>query len=81
MAAIMSEVLGRAIKFQTISGAAYKASLLGHGASEAMAQSHVDMHAAIDNGLYAGERRSAETTTPTTFRQWFVEVLKPAFHS
>jgi uncharacterized protein YbjT (DUF2867 family) len=78
-AAIMTEVLGRAIRFQPIPGAAYKQNLMGHGASEAIADALVEMHAAIDAGLYEHGPRTPENTTPTTFRQWCEEVLKPAF--
>jgi hypothetical protein len=38
----------------------------------------VDMMVAKDNGLDNGELRTPETTTPTSFRQWCEEVLKPA---
>jgi uncharacterized protein YbjT (DUF2867 family) len=76
-AAIMTEVLGRPIRFQHVPGAAYKQSLMGHGASEAMAESLIEMHDAINAGLYI-EPRTPENTTPTSFRQWCGEVLKPA---
>jgi hypothetical protein len=36
------------------------------------------MHAAKDNGLDNSEQRTPENTTPTSFRQWCEEVLKPA---
>jgi len=78
-AAIMTEVLGRAIRFQSVPGAAYRQSLLDHGAGVAIADGLTEMHAAIDEGLYAHEPRTAETRTQTTFRLWCEEVLKPAF--
>ena len=78
MAQIMSEVLGRPVRFQQIPGEAFKATLTGHGMSEAMAQGMVDMMAAKDNGLDNAEPRTPESTTPTTFREWCEEVLKPA---
>jgi uncharacterized protein YbjT (DUF2867 family) len=81
MAGIMTEVLGRPIRFQQVPGPAYKESLMSHGASAAMAQGLVEMHAAIDAGLYNSEPRTRENTTPTSFRQWCEEVLKPAFLS
>lgn len=79
LAAIMSDVLERPIRFQPVPASAYKESLMGHGASAAMAQGLVDMYAAIDGGLYNAEPRTAENTTPTSFRQWCQEILKPAF--
>jgi uncharacterized protein YbjT (DUF2867 family) len=78
MAAIMTDVLGRPIRFQPVPGSAYKQTLLSFGGSEAMAQSLVDMHAAIDEGQYNAEPRTRENTTPTSFRQWCEEFLKPA---
>jgi hypothetical protein len=46
--------------------------------SEAMAQGMADMATAKNNGLDNAEPRTPESTTPTTFRQWCEEVLKPA---
>jgi uncharacterized protein YbjT (DUF2867 family) len=77
MAGIMSEVLGRPTRFQQISREAFKARLLERGMSEAMAQANVDMWNAYNQGLDTAERRTAESTTPTSFRQWCEEVLKP----
>lgn len=81
MAEILSEVLGKSIRYQQISGEAYKAHLVKLGATEEMAQSLVDMFAAKDNDLDRSERRTPENTTPTTFRQWCEEVLKPALNN
>jgi uncharacterized protein YbjT (DUF2867 family) len=78
MAQIMSEVLGRPVRFQQIPGEAYKASLTERGMSEAMAQGSLDMMVAKDNGLDNAEPRTPESTTPTSFRQWCEDVLEPA---
>jgi uncharacterized protein YbjT (DUF2867 family) len=78
MAQIMSEVLGRPVRFQQIAGSALKATLTGFGMSDAMAQGMVDMMAAYDQGLATAEPRTPESTTPTSFRQWCEEVLGPA---
>ena len=78
MAAIMTETLGKPIRFQPVPGDAYKAQLMQFGASEVMAQGLVTMHAAKGNGLDNAEPRTAANTTPTSFRQWCEEVLKPA---
>lgn len=77
MAAIMSDVLEKPIRFQPVPGEAYKAQLMKFGASEHFAQRLLDMHAAKDNGLDCAEPRTPENTTPTSFRQWCEEVLKP----
>jgi hypothetical protein len=46
--------------------------------SDAMAQAAVDMMVAKDQGLDNAEPRTPESSTPTSFRQWCEEVLKPA---
>jgi uncharacterized protein YbjT (DUF2867 family) len=78
VAQIMSEVLARPIRFQQIPGEAYKARMIETGMSDAMAQALLDMARAKDHGLDNAEPRTPEGTTPTTFRQWCGEVLKPA---
>jgi uncharacterized protein YbjT (DUF2867 family) len=78
MAQIMSEVLQRPVRFQQIPGEAFKARLTGFGMSEAMAQGMLDMMVAKNEGLDNAQPRIPESTTPTSFRQWCEEVLKPA---
>jgi uncharacterized protein YbjT (DUF2867 family) len=78
MAQIMSEVLGRPVRFQQVPAEAFKATLTGRGMSEAMAQGTVDMLVAKNQGLDNAEPRTPQATTPTSFRQWCEEVLKPA---
>lgn len=78
MAAITAEVIGRPIRYQRISPDAYKAELIEYGASEAFAESLVKMMAAKDSGLDSSEPHTSENTTPTSYRQWCNEVLKPA---
>ncbi len=81
MAQIMSEVLGKPVRYQQIPFEAYRSRFIELGMSEAMAQGMTDMAAAKDNGLDNAEPRTPENTTPTTFRQWCDEVLKPAILS
>ncbi|MEV0260258.1 NAD(P)H-binding protein [Streptomyces sp. NPDC050617] len=78
MARIISEVLGTDVGYQQIPGAALKDRLTGFGMTDAMAQGMVDMFDAKNQGLDLAQPRTAESTTPTTFRQWCEEVLKPA---
>jgi uncharacterized protein YbjT (DUF2867 family) len=78
MAHIMSEVLERPIHFQHISGEAFKAMLIEQGMSDAMAQGLFDMMMAKNEGIDKAEPRTPESTSPTSFRQWCEEVLKPA---
>jgi uncharacterized protein YbjT (DUF2867 family) len=78
MAKIMSEVLGTPVRYQQISIAAMKATMIERGTSEAMAQGRADMMAAKDAGLDNAVARTPERSTPTTFRQWCEQILKPA---
>ena len=79
MAQIMSEVLGKPMRFQQLSAdETFKAGMMQRGMSEAMAQGYLDMWVAYSQGLDTAEPRTPESTTPTSFRQWCEEVLKPA---
>lgn len=81
MARIMTEVLGKPVRFQQIPFDAFKARLTGYGMSEAMAQAMVDMMVAKNEGLDNAVPRTPQATTPTSFQQFCEEVLKPAvFH-
>ena len=68
----------RTIRYQEVDVEAYRASMLEHGASEGWARGLADMAVAQNNGAYDEEHRTA-TPSPTGFRQWCEEVLRPAF--
>jgi len=76
MAAIISEVLGKPVRYQQVPGEAYKANMMRFS-SEAMAQALLDMALAKNEGLDNGVTRTPQSSTPTTFRQWCAEILKP----
>jgi uncharacterized protein YbjT (DUF2867 family) len=78
MAEIMSDVLEKPVRFQQVSLEVFKAGFIARNASEAFAQGMTDMMCAKNKGLDNAEPRTAENTTPTSFRQWCEEVLKPA---
>ena len=78
MASIMSDVLGRTVRYQQLSAEAYKAQLIQYGANDIFAQGIIDMLIAKDRGLDNAEPRTSQNTTSTSFRQWCEEVLKPA---
>jgi hypothetical protein len=46
-----------------------------------MAQGNTDMAWAKNEGLDNGVKRTKENSTPTSFRRWCQEVLKPAVAS
>jgi uncharacterized protein YbjT (DUF2867 family) len=78
MAQIMSEVLGKPVRSQQISFEAFKAGFIERGASKAFAQGMLDMMVAKNEGLDNAEPRTPQSTTPTSFRQWCEDILKPA---
>jgi uncharacterized protein YbjT (DUF2867 family) len=78
MAEIISEVLGRQVRFVQTSFEAYKERFVGFGMSDAMAQGMTDMARAKNDGLDNAVKRTPENSTPTSFRQWCEDVLKPA---
>jgi uncharacterized protein YbjT (DUF2867 family) len=78
MAEIISEVLGKEVRYQQIPFEAYKDRFVRFGMSEAMAQGMTDMARAKNEGLDSGVQRTPQNSPPTSFRQWCEEVLKPA---
>ena len=80
MAQIMSEVLGKPVRFQQITLEAYKNRFTGFGMSDAMAQGMTDMAWAKNQGLDNAVQRTPGNSTPTSFRQWCEEVLKDAIN-
>ena len=77
MALTMSDILQREIRFQRITGGAYRTQLVERGMNPAFADGLIRMFAAKANGLDNGEVRTAENTTPTTFREWVLQNLQP----
>jgi uncharacterized protein YbjT (DUF2867 family) len=78
MAEIISEVLGTEVRFVQTTFEAYNERFISFGMSEAMAKGMTDMAWAKNEGLDNAVKRTAENSTPTSFRQWCEEVLKPA---
>jgi uncharacterized protein YbjT (DUF2867 family) len=80
LAVVISEVLEAPVRYQQVPGHAFKDRLTGSGISDAMAQGLLDMAIAKDNGLDHGIARTPQHAidTPTTFRQWCEDTLKPA---
>jgi uncharacterized protein YbjT (DUF2867 family) len=78
MAAIMSDVLATPVSYQQVPIDAFSRQLAERGMSDAMIDGMVAMMVAKDRGLDNAEPRSSASTTPTSFRQWCTEVLRPA---
>ncbi|MFC9439822.1 NAD(P)H-binding protein [Nocardia sp. NPDC057030] len=77
-ARVMSDVLGRPVRYERQSVDDFRAAMTEYGTGEAFVTGFIDMMRAKDAGLDHGVRRSPETASPTTFREWCEEVLKPA---
>ncbi|MFI0153500.1 NAD(P)H-binding protein [Streptomyces lydicus] len=78
LARIMSEVLGRPIRYERQTLDEFGTALAGRGVGDALVQGYLDMMRAKDDGLDEGVRRTPQTASPTTFREWCDQVLKPA---
>ncbi len=78
MAAIVSEMLGREVRYRQIPFDAFRARLRDRGVSDSFAQGYVEMMQAKNEGMDNVARRDPAVAAPTTFRQWCEDVLKPA---
>ena len=78
MAGIMTEVLGRPVRFQQIPMEDMRAIMLRNGASAGMAQAMVNMLTAKLEGMDNMVKRTGPGNSPTGFREWCDLVLKPA---
>jgi uncharacterized protein YbjT (DUF2867 family) len=77
MAEIISDVLGKPVRFQQTPMEAYKSRMVSRGISVAFAQGLADMMTAKNEGIDNTASRALAADTPTTFRQWSEVVLKP----
>ncbi|MEU8955219.1 NAD(P)H-binding protein [Streptomyces sp. NPDC048518] len=81
LARIMTERLGRPVRYERQAFDELYATLVGYGLDETFARGVCDMKRAKDAGLDAGVTRTPDTATPTTFEQWCDRVLRPAVAS
>ncbi|MGC4026384.1 MAG: NAD(P)H-binding protein [Mesorhizobium sp.] len=75
-ATILSDVVGRPVRYQQISFDQFKQQFLDRGASEPVAQGYVDMYRAKDEGIDNSVGRTPENTGPTDFRSFSEMNLK-----
>jgi uncharacterized protein YbjT (DUF2867 family) len=78
VAATLTDVLGTPVRYERGDRAAVGQFLVGRGFSEAMARSMMDMDLAGERGINNASPRTDANTTPTTFREFAVEAVKPA---
>lgn len=81
MAEIISETLGRTVRYQQVPLADFQVRMVQRGASPSLAQEMADMVNAQNNGIYDAEPREPAIPAATDFRQWCQNVLKPAVRS
>ena len=78
LAAIVSEVIGREVRYEHQSYAAYKEAAMARGLTDAFAQGYVDMLRAKEEGMDNVVPRATAIIGPTSFRRWAEQELKPA---
>jgi uncharacterized protein YbjT (DUF2867 family) len=78
---VLTDVLGTPIRYELGDRGAIKQFLTSRGVSEAMAHSMMDMDLAGERGINNTTSRTAENTTPTTFRAFAEETVKPAVNT
>ncbi len=78
MAAIISEVLGREVRYQQIPFERFQARLAERGVSESFQEGYVAMMRAKNEGMDNAAERDGGMAAPTSYRRWCEEVLKPA---
>ncbi|MFE4604978.1 NmrA family transcriptional regulator, partial [Kitasatospora indigofera] len=78
LARIMTEQLGRPVRYERRPLDEMYSTLVGHGLNAEFVQGIVDMKRAKDEGLDAGVTRTTDTGSPTSFEQWCARTLKPA---
>ena len=81
IAAIVSRVLGREVRYQQVPFDGFKAQLMTRGMSEPFAQGYVDMMRAKNEGMDNVATRTSANTGPTDFRQWAEGELEPAVNA
>ena len=78
VAAIVSEVTGREVRYEHQTYAAYKEAGMARGLTDAFAQGFVDMLRAKEEGMDNVASRATAIIGVTSFRQWVQEELQPA---
>lgn len=77
MAEVISQELGRPVTYRRMSIDDYASLLRSQGASDRTVEDMTEAFAAQDHGIYDPDWATAKPT-PTDFRTWCREVLKPA---
>ncbi|MDX2848591.1 NmrA family NAD(P)-binding protein [Actinacidiphila glaucinigra] len=81
MAEVISDTVGRTVRYHQVPLADFRAAMMRRGASPALAQDMADMVEAQNNGIYDAEPGNPGSVTVTGFRQWCQDNLEPAVRS
>lgn len=76
---ILSDSIGKPVKYVQITPDQAYQTFLGIGASPGFAKALVEMYQALAQRDAIAESRTPETTTPTTLREWIDDVFRPLF--
>jgi len=76
-ATIMSEVLGRHVRYQQITYEQFRQGFIDRGATESFASGYADMYRAKDEGIDNSVPRNLGVLGATTFREFCEQVLCP----
>jgi uncharacterized protein YbjT (DUF2867 family) len=81
-ARIISQVIGKEVKHVQVPPAKAKEAMIAMGATEAVADTMLEMEAGFQAGKITDEvKRSPETTTPTAFEIFVKDVLAPVLRA
>ena len=78
LATIVSEVIGREVRYEHQTYEAYKEAAMARGLTEAFAQGFVNMLRAKEEGMDNVASRATAIIGATSFRQWAEDELQPA---
>ena len=78
LARVMTEELGRPVRYRRQPLEELRSTMLGHGLNEAFVEAMVEMKRAKDEGLDSGAGRPPQAGPATGFAQWCAQVLRPA---
>ena len=78
LAAVVSEVIGRKVRYEQMSFEQLATQLAGRGANETFVRAYIAMLRAKDEGMDNVAPRSSALIGATSFRRWAEEELKSA---
>jgi uncharacterized protein YbjT (DUF2867 family) len=78
---ILSDSIGKPVKYVQITPDQAYQAFLGIGASPGFAKALVEMYQTLSKPGAIKESRTPETTTPTTMREWSDNIFRPLFNA